>query len=174
MNGKWLRSTAVVLGTAAVVHTATIYLLPFAVMRYVSGEIASHGSKNDFIHVPPVTADLRVVVLPSPDLLYSFCVFDVRQRPVRVRADVPHSYWSLSMFAANTDNFFVLNEGQVDGETVDVLLAGPQTPLPAKPQGRLVRSPSSRGVILIRMLVRSPEERDALVDIQHRATCRPD
>ena len=36
---------------------------------------------------PPLTAQSRGIVLPSPDLLYSVCVFDVSQGPVRVTAN---------------------------------------------------------------------------------------
>ena len=60
---------------------------------------------------PPMTdASQRRVVMPSPDLLYATCAFDVRQRPLRIQADpkLP-GYWSIALYAANSDNFFVLN-----------------------------------------------------------------
>lgn len=171
MSRSWIRAAALVLATAALVHVATVRAIPYAVMRFVSERIVARGAANAFVHVPPVTADVRVVVFPSPDLLYSFCVFDVSHRPLRIHAEVPKTYWSLAVYAANTDNVFVMNDREAEGGALDLLVSGPETPRPASVEGRWVRSPTSRGVVMIRTLVRRPEELDALVATQHRATC---
>ena len=79
--------------------------------------------KNQTYFPAPVTASSRDIVLPSPDLLYSVCVFDVSQGPVRVTANPQlKSYWSVALYAANSDNFFVINDRKAGDKPVDLWL----------------------------------------------------
>ena len=43
-----------------------------------------------------------------------------------IRADPKtRSYWSIALYAANSDNFFVVNDRQAGGRPVDLVLVGP-------------------------------------------------
>ena len=72
----------------------------------------------------------RRVVMPSPDLLYATCRMDLSQGPLRIQADpkTPR-YWSIALYASNSDNFFVLNDRQANGQPVDLWLVGPHSPV---------------------------------------------
>ena len=107
--------------------------------------------------LPPMTDHTqRRVVMPSPDLLYAICSYDLATRPLRLRADpkLP-TYWSIALYAANSDNFFVLNDRQAGGQPVDLLLVGPggATPPDLAKGTRVVATPSARGLVLMRVLV---------------------
>ena len=76
-------------------------------------ELVAEDLEEQLADVFFVVADenARAIVRPSPDLLYAGCAFDLADGPLRIQATVPRdTYWSLSMFAANTDNFFVVND----------------------------------------------------------------
>jgi uncharacterized membrane protein len=159
---------------AVVVHALTIRLLPRAIMRVTMGMMKYENGPNHEVHQARVDATQRAVVRPSPDLLYSACAFDVSDGPVRVTADVPpDTYWSVSMFSDQTDNFFVVSDRQATDGHVDLVLALPGTPVDLPPGARRVDTPSARGAILERTLV-IDEGRFAELDaVRRRFTCAP-
>jgi uncharacterized membrane protein len=116
----------------------------------------SLNMQNQAAYAPPVTSQSRQIVMPSPDLLYSVCVFDVRQGPVRVTAHPQHSnYWSIALYASNSDNFFVINDRKAAGKPVDLWLVseGANTQGKDVPEGStVVVAPTTEGFLLMRVL----------------------
>ena len=89
---------------AAIVHVASLRLLPRLIMLHTMSAIARSGA-NTILHPPRSSASSRRVVRPSPDLLYSICVYDLRAADGAVRVsihDMPDTYWSVSVFDADT------------------------------------------------------------------------
>ena len=73
----------------------------------------------------------RGVVRPSPDFLYSVCPFDLSKGPLQITARVPHStYWSVSGFDAATNNFFVRDDQQIAGDSIEIIALRPGMTLP--------------------------------------------
>jgi uncharacterized membrane protein len=164
---------------AALTNVAAVAALPRVINVVVMHQIAKQaGGENRALVAPRPDADARGVVRPSPDMLYTACVFDVSERPLRITAPVPDSYVSISGFAADTTNFFALNDAHfpagANGERIlDVILA--REPLPASHAGaRVVIAPSSRGLVLFRSLITSetglPRLRD---EFQAHQKCEP-
>jgi uncharacterized membrane protein len=121
----------------------------------------------------------RGIVRPSPDLLYTVCLFDVSRGPVILTAPVQDSYVSLSGFAANTDNFFAINDSQVapDAEgrkRFDAVLLGSVKGSASIPDdATVVAAPTDRGIVLFRSLVRDDAQLDELYRMQARQLCTP-
>jgi uncharacterized membrane protein len=162
------------LAGAVVVHVLTIRLLPWAIMRYTMGILAHERGTNAAVHPPRVDEASRAVVRPSPDLLYSACAFDLADGPVRVTADVARdTYWSVSMFAANTDNFFVVSDRQTTAGRVDLVLARPGTAVTLPAGAVRVDAPTMRGVVLERTLVIDEARFPELDAVRKRFTCAP-
>src|SRR5262245_52948717 len=81
------------------------------------------GEPNSMHFGSRPTAASRLVVRPSPDILYASCPFDLSSGPLRVTASVPHTtYCSVSAFDAATNNFFVRNDREVTGDSIELLL----------------------------------------------------
>ena len=117
----------------------------------------------------------RGVVRPSPDLLYSTCVFDVSKIPLKIVTAAPtDTYWSVAFYADNTDNFYVLNDHQANGHPATIMLIGQGQSLPPQPQGTIVVSaPSLTGLVLFRTLI-NDDARLTEIDQQRRlAKCDP-
>jgi uncharacterized membrane protein len=80
-----------------------------------------------------------------------------------------HTYWSVSFFAANSDNFFVLNDRQAKEKRVRVVLATDDAS-PAE-GAQTVISPSRRGVVLFRTLVLDLADLPMLQRFQQTMSC---
>jgi uncharacterized membrane protein len=116
-NGIYFAAAIVV---ALFVHAATVFMLPHFIMAQTMRKIVRDGVYNVVRHVARADEHSRVVVRPSPDLLYSICPFDLSKGDLRVQAQVPPgTYWSVSVFDADTNNIFVENDRQARSGTVD-------------------------------------------------------
>jgi hypothetical protein len=66
------------------------------------------------------------------------------------------SYWSISFYGMNAENFFVINDLTVRerfGDSVELVLVRRQRSYEADPATMVVQVPSRRGAIIIRMMV---------------------
>ena len=142
---------------AALVHVVAVAALPRLIMRRVFTGFAAQGPPNQFVHPPLATSASRTIVRPSPDLAYSSALFDVTAHPLHVLVPLSAPYTSLSGFAANTDNFFALNDQTAGADPIDVVIVGPSTPRGGLAGRRVIEAPSDRGVLLVRRVVASPE-----------------
>ena len=92
---------------------------------------------------------------PSPDFAYSACAYDLSNGPVEMRVTPWSAYWSLSLYADNSDNFFTLNDREAqNGGDIMLIRRGSRAP---ETTDRVVESPSGRGVALIRRLAPTAE-----------------
>lgn len=166
------RAVLLVLAVAAATHVVFLFALPRLIVAWVIRELATEAGLNAIVHRPLATADWRSVPMPSPDLLYSACAFDVSERPLVITAEVPDTYWSVSAYASNTDNFFVLNDRQAGSKQVRVVLSR-DAAFVDPGGGRVIQPPTTRGVVLFRTLVPRTSDLAALQATQHAARCAP-
>ena len=150
--------------------------IPSAIMTRTEGVIANAaGGFNAMRHAALPDHTSRNVVRPSPDQFYSACAYDLQRGPVVFEGAVPEdTYWSLSFFAHNTDNYFVANDRDLAGEAFRFVLVAKGD---AAPEGvgepQIVRSPSRTGVVLQRIFVDSWEKAAALDAQRKKTACRP-
>jgi uncharacterized membrane protein len=102
------------------------------------------------------------------------CVFDLSEGPLALSAPVPaDTYWSLSAFDDNTNNFFVVNDRQISTDHVEFVLARDGYQAPTLGGAPVILSPSDTGVVLFRTLIQSEDQFEALNQIRQQATCAP-
>lgn len=165
----WIRWTLATLVCAAAIHIVSVWAFPHVILRMVSKRILSRGVPvNVAYHAPPNTPDQRTVVMPSPDLLYSIVVYDMSRGPLRITVDIPDDYWSLSFYADNTDNFFVINDRQAKSKQFEIILLPPEGDYPSGRSVPAIRSPSTKGVILARHLITDPVKVGERIALQRR------
>jgi len=171
-NWKWIIGTLIV---SVIVHGVSLLALPRLIMLRTMAVITRSAAANEILYPPRPTWRSRGVVRPSPDLLYSICVYDLATANGAIRVsthDMPDTYWSVSIFDADTNNFYALNDRQARTGGADFLLIAQGAPAP---DSRLpvVTAPTSRGIVLFRTLV-DREDRLAEIDAaRHRAQCTP-
>lgn len=173
------RKLTLFLAIAAAANLATVIALPRVINAFVLHRIEQlAGGANRALPASRADASARAVVRPSPDLLYTVCVFDVSAHPLHVTAPVQDGYVSVSGFAADTDNFFAINDAELeqgaDGvKRFDLVVA--RSGVADLPAGaRVITAPSDKGLILFRSLI----TRDADVprlqqEFQARQRCEP-
>ncbi len=156
------------LGVATVSHFAIVNALPDAIMG-AALERLSQGRFNDWRVADRVTPLSRQIVRPSPDFAYSACPYDLSGGPVSIRVAPWESYWSLSLYADNTDNFYVINDIEAP-QVADITLiaAGDGLPNVLTP---VIQSPSRRGIALIRRLAPSVDRYNAAVRVAQADVC---
>jgi len=167
-NWGWILATLVVAG---IVHVASVMATPHIIMHVTMRGIG-RGGVNTMMFGKRPTSDSRGVVRPSPDLLYASCVYDLDAAGglVRVHAqDMPDTYWSVSLFDADTNNFYVLNDRQAKNGTVDFVIAGEHAD--RVPPGAVVRAPTRKGLILFRVLIDDENHFAAIDKARRHAGC---
>jgi uncharacterized membrane protein len=129
---------------------------------------AASAARGGALYPPLSTAASRLIVLPSPDLAYALCLYDLRDGPVDIDAqpDWP-AYWSVALYADNTDNYLVRNDRIAASRPVHWRLALTKgTPAAGR---ELVLAPSARGLVLMRVLVTDRASQAATVAQAQRA-----
>ncbi len=177
---RWWPWLLAALAGAALVHVGVLHAVPRIIMSAVLRGARAQFGVNTAGFPPRADATARTIVRPSPDLLYSVCAFDVSDGPVRVSATVPpDTYWSVALFAADTDNFYALNDRQVargagaNGRQVELVLAAPGTAVEVPPGATRIDTPTAQGLVLTRTLI-TDESRLATLDAARRAfRCAP-
>jgi uncharacterized membrane protein len=166
------RFIGVALLVAIVTHLTVIFLAPDFIMRTAMQRM---GAANAWVHPPRVSEDSRAIVRPSPDLAYSVCVFDLANGPLRIAAEGWDDYVSLSLYAANGDNFFTLSDREApDGIDIVLTRAGAELdPNIRRAAPRIVESPGGKGIALIRRLAPTAERFEAAQQVQRGDVCGP-
>lgn len=161
---------ALVLGVALASHFAALVAVPRAIFTSVAGKPFEGRGTNQLGHRELPKPGMGAWG-PSPDLLYSKCVYNVSDGPVRVNTPVPDAYWSMSVYASNTDLVAVVNDRELQGHRLDAVFAlrGQATPAGV----RVIEVPSARGVAFFRTLVEDPAQEALLDALRRQGSCGP-
>lgn len=160
------------LAIAILAHVATMWGLPRLVMWKTMNTLQdlAGGRANTALRPGLPDHTTRTVVMPSPDLLYAICVYDLTQGPVLLSADrFPPGYWSLALYDARSDNFLTINDRQQQGRPLALTIA--ETTSPQGDTGFVV-SPSTRGIVLFRSLLLDPAERETIEAARATMQCQ--
>jgi uncharacterized membrane protein len=167
---KWLLWTAVgTLAVAIVIHFVTLTMIPLDIMNKTMAKYPL----NQLMKGKQTDSESRGVVRPSPDLVYSIVCYDVSKEPIRLTAKVPtDTYWSVSMFQENTDNFFVMNDRQAKSNPAEIVLVKEGTKVTDAGNAQVVASPTDRGILLVRHLLQSDDKYQELLSIQKESSLK--
>jgi uncharacterized membrane protein len=186
---RWLVFLGLVLAFALASHVAALWAIPYAIMSTVMGRLSGEDGVNRIRHQERATHTSRTIVRPSPDLLYSICAFDIGKQPLLIVSGAPKdTYWSVALYASNTDNFYTINDAAAGGAPVRLVLysqaqiaggkAAFEATLAAANRPELagaigVASPSATGLVLIRTLVNDEGKRPEIDAARRDARCEP-
>ena len=117
------------------------------------------GEPNVEGHFPPIDETARTVVRPSPDIIYSGCMYDVSAGPVVITLPAldEDSYVSVSFFDARTNNFAAFNNRDFGGDAASLLLVPePRYTIPGYDMSgvdEIVFAPTATGLVLLRRVL---------------------
>jgi len=171
---SWMQWIAGGFILALLVHILTIYALPSVLMDRAIQNMLVNGPANTVVNHERIGADQRAGQLPNPDLLFSSCVYDVSQGPVKISAPVPVSFWLLSVYGGDGTPVVQLNESQVPGEVASLILVGPDVErnLSREPlKVPVITSPTERGIVVFRTMVNRESNFKYLEAARRRSKC---
>lgn len=167
----------VTLCLSAVFYHLILWIIPYYISYTTFKRMQKAGRKKNVLVFRELNnADNCVIPEAIADSVMSGCYYDLTKTPLRITSCMPDdSYWSMSFYAYNTDNFFVINDLEVKekyGDSVTVVLVGPGQRYTPREDEVLVRSPSRSGYIIVRMMVtdtKDPEAIRRVTEVQRRA-----
>ena len=170
-----LKIIGIIVALAAGFHFLTVLCLPRLSMVIACRVIGKNaGGPNVAFHSKPTTEDNNMVVMQNADTLASMCVYDLTEGPVRIRSVVPDTYWSISLYDMDTNNYYVKNDRQVGaGKRAEIIITDKMIEDKTPAGVDWVVSPTMRGVVIFRNLVRNKEDLPALIEIQKKTSCEP-
>ncbi|MBS0385496.1 MAG: DUF1254 domain-containing protein [Proteobacteria bacterium] len=168
MSG-WGKYVVAALLVAVVTHLVIVFATPNVLMN-IAQQRLGNGRYNAWRLGERVTQNSRAIVRPSPDFAYSACPYDLGNGPVRIHVTPWRDYWSLSLYANNSDNYFVLDDREAQNGA-DILLVRAGTALPDHETATIVQSPSQRGIALIRRLAPTPDSYAAAAQVSRGDVC---
>lgn len=168
MSG-WGKYVVAALVIAGLTHFAVVFAVPRVMMNVALERLSSINGYNAWTFSERVTAASRAIVRPSPDFAYSACAYDLSDGPLTITTTPWDSYWSLSLYAANSDNYFVVDDREARSGAVITLVRRGRTP----PDGaaQVVESPTARGVALIRRLAPDLDTYNAAAQVARDDVC---
>ena len=156
-----------------IVYRIVLQQVPVRLMTMAEQRLLKmrNNAANTFFHGRAPSAKARQIVMPSPDLVYSSCVYDIAKGPLRMQGNLPPAghYWSLSLYAHNTDNYFVLNDRELPDRRFDLTLYPPSARVVENKSA--VKSPSQTGIALIRMIQRREDDLAMIQASQQSTSC---
>ena len=161
---RFVPALALFIAAATVGFFVVVWQLPEYIMSTLMSRVQAQAADGRM--TPPLPDDkARSIVLPSPDLAYVLCAYDLSKGALMVNVmPLTLPYWSLAAYAANTDNFFVVNNSQAvqlpgPFKLTSLVLLPPGESLAIKPiNTTVVQAPSLRGVVLFRGLMAERNE----------------
>jgi len=154
-------------------YRLTLHRVPIRIMDIAEKRMLSSrtGEANSFRHGQPPNHKTQQIVMPSPDLIYSSCVYDLSAGDLAISGTLPPEgyYWSLSLYAHNTDNFFVLNDRELPSRSFSVVVR--RKGRSGAASAAVAESPTQTGIALIRMIQRKPEDLPIIRASQQSIRC---
>ena len=154
----------IALAVALLVGGLRIHFLPERLMAERTDiYVKQAGGHNRFVHQKLPDASWREFVSPSPDLMYSYLVFDTSRAPVAIEIPAYDDYWINQMVDDRTDTFGYVGHDTSRSDVSKFVVYSDATPAFDVPEGfSAFKSPSPTGVFLLRYLVRAPDSIDRI------------
>ena len=137
------------------------------------GDVSRLAGINTLALVPAIDSSNPTRMFSDREMLVSACAYDISRHPLRISAEVPQgTYWSISFYDMNTDNYRVINDTQATAGAVLLVLVKAGSLGPAPAGAEIVTSPTDRGIVLLRTLINQDSRRPELDASRREAKCQ--
>lgn len=174
-----LLPVAYMLVLAGMVHLVSVLAMPFLAQNTAYQRLQAIAQPNQVTLLPDASPADMTLPMTDPAFITAVCLYDLRERPLRVRVPASEDYTSVSFYTSRGVAFYALND-QAAGRIIELDLLSPsqRAALPEDEEitaaDRLVvESPSSRGIVLIRAFARYPDLRGQIRRELEAASCTP-
>lgn len=176
---SWIYWGVATLMLATIVHLAMVLFAPVFDVGRRMAQFETAAPLNSLQKIDAVSSAGSILVEPSPDISYAFCRFDVSKGPLKIEANIPPSYWSVSVYSDTGDNIYTINDAQAGIGRLRLLIvrAGSgQSDLAAPHPERNTlgfASTAKSGLIIFRGFVPDMSMRGIIDNAVSSAQCQP-
>ena len=166
---------AIILSAATffVTRTVVIEQAPVRVMSTIEARIATGaGGWNACFHNRTYGPRANAARRANPDSIISSMAYDLSDGPVRIAGETWPRYWSISFYQQNSDNFFVMNDLEMESPSFEFILALDDQDTSSF-SGTPIISPTEKGIMLIRRFAADASDMDGIIANQDALVCAP-
>jgi uncharacterized membrane protein len=160
---RWLLIITVGVVLGAIVHLATVMLLPRTATQDAYLRLSPVAPVNQVAALPPPTPDGALMPFMDPAFASAVCRYDLSQGPLKFSVPVSPAYTSVSFYTRNDIAYYAINDRAAGRRTIELELmtSAQRAQLPDDEEitaadRLIVESPTQTGLIAIRALAPEP------------------
>jgi uncharacterized membrane protein len=160
---RWLLIITVGVVLGAIVHLATIMLLPRTATQDAYLRLSPAAPVNQVAPLPPPTPDGALMPFMDPAFASAVCRYDLSQGPLKFSVPVSPAYTSVSFYTRNDIAYYAINDRAAGRRSIELELmtSEQRAQLPDDEEVTaadrlIVESPTQTGLIAIRALAPEP------------------
>lgn len=177
---RWLYWAVATLLLATAAHLSFVLFAPMIDIGRRMAAFETAAPINTFRKIAAVGPGESLLVEPSPDISYAFCRFDISEKPVRISAPIPDSYWSVSIYSDTGENLRTYNDSQTGTRQLLLIIEDAEASMENGgeildlPEGSLTfKSPVRNGLVMLRGFIPDRSQRRIVESTIASATCEP-
>jgi uncharacterized membrane protein len=172
---------AVALVLGAVAHLSYVLIAPTYAMQRLMGGNPEEGNANRFVLLDG-PEQMRLLGETDGEAVTGKCLFDISKGELSVMAEMPDTFWSLTLYSNKGADLYTINDRQagIDKFKLTVKRAPSVMELLSSDQAEKARAfgdgwsveiPESYGIAVFWVALDYPEQRKLFADILSRSSC---
>jgi uncharacterized membrane protein len=177
----WLFWLVVALVAGAVTHLSYVLIVPSFAMQSLMGGLQEDAPINRLVLLDG-PEQLRLLGETEADAVSAKCVFDIGKGELSIAAEMPDTFWSLTLYSNKGADLYTINDRQagIDKFKLTVRRAPNITDLfssdlsenaRALSDGWTVEIPEPRGIAVFWLALDYPEQRKMFSEVLSRSGC---
>ncbi|MGE0004915.1 MAG: hypothetical protein AB7S92_04940 [Parvibaculaceae bacterium] len=174
----WL---AVALVIGAVSHLSYVLIAPSFAMQRLIGAALDDAPVNRFVLLD-APEQMRLIGETAAETVAAKCLFDISRGELLITAEMPDTFWSLTIYSDKGSDLYTINDRQAGGDSFKLtvkrapgmldLLRGDQSETArALSDGWSVEIPEPTGIAVFWAALDFPEQRKLFTEILSRSSC---
>ena len=177
----WLFWLVVALLIGAVTHLSYVLIAPsFAMQTLMIGD-QDNAPVNKFVLLDGAE-QARLLGETERDAVSAKCAFDIGNGQMSINAEMPDTFWSLTLYSNNGADLYTINDRQAGTDKfkltvkrapdlADIFSSDQSENARAMSDGWSVEVPESKGIAVFWMALDYPEQRKLFIETLSRSVC---
>lgn len=179
---NFLFSLAVALLIGAVAHLSYVLIAPSFAMQRLMGDVPAEQQVNRLVLLD-AAEQMRLLGETEIEAVSAKCIFDISKGPLLISADMPDTFWSLTVYSDKGADLYTINDRQAGSDQfkltvkrapslVDILGSSEQAETArALSDGWSVEIAEPHGLAVFWVALDYPEQRKLFMNVLARSSC---
>lgn len=139
--------------------------------KAINAIFGKYSHVHKWLHGPRTTPETQIIIHSSVEQAFSVCYIDLREGPYHILMNPSRSYFSLAVYADNTDTVFIENN-VLHPEGFDLTLDLESRRNRGNLKGRIVYLPTSKNLLMARRLAPDDTSFAEADQVRQKDICR--